>query len=165
MGILGTVNNITSLQEIYYYTLHVGVVKLQSRSVLIQTLAFFNPSYDINNSKICRVSGCWHISENLYHVQVVPILHCCYILSWCYHNNRGLSISDGVCWVQPAISIRDLIGSRTNKQYEGVGKDVLPRGGLVGWGWVLDQTAIYHLVLVAMETNDYLWQHDGAHGM
>lgn len=51
MGILRTVNNIISLPEIYYYTLCVGVVKLQSRSVIIQTLAFLNHSYDINNSE------------------------------------------------------------------------------------------------------------------
>lgn len=56
MGILGNVNNIIILPDIYYYTLHVGVVKLQSRSALNQTIAFLNPSYDINNPKVCRAS-------------------------------------------------------------------------------------------------------------
>lgn len=42
-----------------------------------------------------------------------------------------------MCLVWPAISIRGLIGSRTNKQYNGVGRDVLSRegqgvGGAVG---------------------------------
>lgn len=67
MGILGSVNNFTSLSEIYYYSLHVGVVKLQSRSVLIQTLAFLNPCYDINNSKSAELHDDG-ISETLYYV-------------------------------------------------------------------------------------------------
>lgn len=54
--ILRIVNNRISLPEIYYYARCVGVVKLQSRGALIQTLAFLNHSYDVNDWKSLTAS-------------------------------------------------------------------------------------------------------------
>lgn len=151
MGILRTVNNIINLPEIYYYILCVGVVKLQSG----------NPNMHLWIARMILIAKSlqryitW--THLICYAQVVshppPLPYSILMLPWW---SRSFS-SEDVCWVQPAISIRGLNGSRTNKQYSGQGWALRGMGG--------DQPAICHLVLVAMETNDYPWQHDRAHGM
>lgn len=129
MSILRTVKNIINLPEIYYYAFYVWV-SWNCRAG-IQTRAFVNCSYGINSNSLQSFDTSRGSSVKQ---GSLPILRRHRILPWSLPwSSRSLGYDD-VCWVWPAISIRGLIGSRTNKQYNGVGRDVLSRGGAGGWG-------------------------------
>lgn len=129
--ILRTANNIINLPELYYYAFYMWV--LWNCRAGIQTRAFVNRSYGINSNRAAELRYAGTSRGSPVKHGSLPIHRRCPILPrllpwW----SRSLS-SDDVCWVRPAISIRGLIGSRTNKQYNGVGRDVLSREG-AGWG-------------------------------
>lgn len=105
-----------------------------------------------------------HLGDPLLSMDRCPSSDSAVFFCDCYHDGPGLSVlmmcaESGQQFRSEALLVQEQISNIM----EWVG--MCSPGERRGVGGLWDQTAICHLVLVAMETNDYPWQHDRAHGM